>query len=301
MYLEHFNLKELPFTLTPNIGFFCNLPGHQAALNTLLLSLRNGEGFIKITGEVGAGKTLLCRKLLSSLGDEVVTAYIPNPDLTPTGLRKALAKELSIEKFYQLDQHALLETINEKLLQLHQQGKRVVVLLDEAQALSTESLEAVRLLTNLETASTKLLQVILFAQPELDARLNQPHLRQLKQRISFSYRLHPLSRTELTAYLCHRLAIAGHTHGSLFTPQASRLLYRWSKGIPRMINILCHKALMAAYGRGETLVGKTAMRLAIKDTAEITITRKISWQQRLLIGSTLLIGLVLSFAFIWKR
>jgi MSHA biogenesis protein MshM len=130
MYLEHFKLTELPFTITPNVGFFCNLRGHQEALNTLLFSLRTGEGFIKIIGEVGSGKTLLCRKLLNSLDKNYFTAYIPNPDLSPTELRKALAKELGLELTSLQDQHELLSLINNRLLALHSAGKQVVLLID---------------------------------------------------------------------------------------------------------------------------------------------------------------------------
>lgn len=266
MYLDHFKFTELPFGLTPNIGFFCQLKGHQEALNVLLFSVRSGEGFIKIIGEVGSGKTLLCRKLLDSLEEEYFTAYIPNPDLQPIELRKALAQELHIDITHTNDPHELLTLINARLLQLHNNGKKVVLLLDEAQALPLESLEALRLLTNLETEKTKLLQVILFGQPELDDNLNQKQFRQLKQRISFSYYLPLLNREDLDIYLFHRLAVAGHTLGSLFTKKSRDILYRASKGVPRVVNILCHKALMVAFGRGEENVSHKTMRLAIQDT-----------------------------------
>lgn len=266
MYLDHFKFKELPFTITPNIGFFCHLKGHQEALNTLLFSLRSGEGFIKIIGEVGAGKTLLCRKVLNSLGPEYVTAYIPNPDLNPIELRRALARELGIEPTALQDQHELLTVINNCLLSLHASGKRVVLLIDESQAIPPESLETLRLLTNLETETTKLLQVVLFGQPELDERLNQANFRQLKQRISFSYYLPLMSREDLDSYLFHRLATAGYTYGSLFTNKARDILYKASEGVPRVVNILCHKALLAAYGKGDQKVTKETMRLAIKDS-----------------------------------
>jgi MSHA biogenesis protein MshM len=266
MYLDHFKFKELPFTLTPNIGFFCNIKGHQEALNTLLFSIKSGEGFIKIIGEVGAGKTLLCRKVLDSLTKEYVSAYIPNPDLTPIELRRALARELGIDLASLQDQHELLTLINNRLLELNRENKHVVLLIDEAQAIPPESLETLRLLTNLETATTKLLQVVLFGQPELDDRLNQPNFRQLKQRISFSYYLPLMTREDLDSYLFHRLAMAGYTLGSLFTNKARDILFHTSKGVPRVVNILCHKALLAAYGRGEPKVTHKIMQLAVKDT-----------------------------------
>jgi MSHA biogenesis protein MshM len=266
MYLEYFKLKELPFTITPNIGFFCHLKGPQEALNTVLFSLRSGEGFIKIIGEVGAGKTLLCRKLLDSLDSDYVTAYIPNPDLNPTELRKAFARELNIDPGALQDQHELLTFINDRLLALHAKGKRIVLLIDEAQAIPPESLETLRLLTNLETQTTKLLQVVLFGQPELDERLNQPNFRQLKQRITFSYYLPLMTREDLDSYVFHRLSMAGCTFGSLFPGRSRDILYRASLGIPRIVNILCHKALLAAYGRGETSVTTKVMKIAIEDT-----------------------------------
>jgi MSHA biogenesis protein MshM len=274
MYLEHFKFKENPFGLTPNVGFFCQLKGHQEALNVLLFSIRSGEGFIKIVGEVGTGKTLLCRKLLDSLGDEYVTAYIPNPDLQPIELRKALAQELAINTTHVTDSHELLTLINNQLLKLHSFGKKVVLLLDEAQSLPLESLEALRLLTNLETEKTKLLQVILFGQPELDEHLNKRQFRQLKQRISFSYYLPLLNRNDLDMYLFHRLAVAGHTFGSIFTKKAKDMLYQSSQGVPRIVNILCHKALMIAFGRGEENVSHKSMRIAIRDTEVANISNK---------------------------
>lgn len=274
MYLEYFKFNELPFGLTPNVGFFCQLKGHQEALNVLLFSLRSGEGFIKIIGEVGLGKTLLCRKLLNSLGDDYVTAYIPNPDLNSLDLRKAIARELGIDFSGSQDQHELLSLLNAKLLELHHVGKRIVVVIDEAQALPLDSLEAVRLLTNLETEKTKLLQVVLFGQPELDRHLNTPNLRQLKQRITFSYYLPLLSAEDMDTYLFHRLAIAGHTTGSLFSKRARKLLYKASKGVPRVINIVCHKALLLAYGCGEPQVTPKMIKYAIRDTDIGVMTKK---------------------------
>lgn len=269
MYLEHFKLKEFPFSLTPNTAYFCNLPTYEEALNVLLTSLRLGEGFLKITGEVGVGKTTLCRKLLNSLGDKYITAYIPNPDLNRSGLRKALAKELGIPFSKEINLYELSHEIDQKLLSLHREGKRAIMIIDEAQFLSDEALEAIRLLSNLETESRKLLQIILFGQPELTNRLNQPNLRQLNQRITFSYELRPLNEEEICSYLCHRLSIAGHTQGNLFSRKACRQLSKLSKGIPRLINILAHKALIATYGSNEETVGVKKIRIAAQDTESI--------------------------------
>lgn len=266
MYQDFFQLNSLPFSLTPNPHFFCQLKGHQEALNILQFCIKSGEGFIKIVGEVGSGKTLLCRKLLDSLGDEYLTAYIPNPDLSPVELRKAFARELRLDPTLSHDQHELVTTINQRLIDLHNAGKKVVLIVDEAQALTDESLETLRLLTNLETEKYKLMQVVLFGQPELDERLNKPNLRQLKQRISFSYELPLMTRDDLDVYLSHRLAVAGHTHSPLFTKRARKILYAASQGIPRVVNILSHKALLASYGRGNKEIDHISMRLAVKDT-----------------------------------
>lgn len=272
MYLDHFKFKEMPFGLTPNVALFCGLKGHEEALNVILFSLRSGEGFIKIIGEVGAGKTLLCRKLLDTLGEEFITAYLPNPDLNPIELRRALARELGIDLKNLLDQHELITLINHRLLALHQADKRVVLLIDEAQALPLESLEALRLLTNIETEKTKLLQVVLFGQPELDEHLANQQLRQLVQRITFSYYLPLLSREDLDIYLFQRLALVGSTAGSLFAKGAKDILYKASKGVPRMVNILCHKALLVAYGQGEQTISGKIMQSAIKDTIDVEET-----------------------------
>jgi MSHA biogenesis protein MshM len=273
MYQDFFKLNILPFNLTPNTHFFCQLTSHKEALNTLEFCIKNGEGFVKIIGEVGSGKTLLCRKLLESLHDNYITAYIPNPDLTPVELRKALARELGLDPSYWQDQHELVTAIYQQLISLCISGKKIVFLIDEAQALSDESLEALRLLTNLESESTKLLQIVLFGQPELNDRLNSPHFRQLKQRISFSYELSLMTREDLDIYLYHRLMMSGYLQGNLFTKKARNLLFRASGGVPRMVNIISHKALLVAYGKGDQQINHKIMRLAIKDT-EVVSTSK---------------------------
>ncbi|KTD53643.1 AAA domain (dynein-related subfamily) [Legionella santicrucis] len=297
MYLEHFKLHKAPFTLTPNTEFFCELPTHKEALNVLLLSLAQGEGFIKIIGEVGTGKTLLCRLLLNYLTEEYVTAYIPNPHQTAEGLRLSLARELGMQPDEAWTQYQLLEAINRCLLELHRAGKKTVLIIDEAQALSDESLEAVRLLTNLETEEHKLLQVVLFGQPELDTKLEQSGLRQLKQRITFSYHLQPLARHELDKYLNHRMARAGYTYGSIFTQAAQKRLYRASQGLPRLLNILCHKSLLVAYGQGKAQVDGRAVRRAIIDTLNST---RLEWIYSFLIYSGIgVLGLSVLFMMYW--
>lgn len=266
MYKLHFGLKELPFSITPDTSYFFACPNYQQALNTLLVAAKNGEGFIKITGEVGTGKTLLCRKFLATLDDSFVTAYIPNPYLEPRSLMLALADELEIELEKDVDQHQLLKAINHRLLVLARGGKRVLLCLDEAQAMPLESLEALRLLTNLETEKRKLLQIVLFGQPELDEKLQRDAIRQLAQRITFHYCLSPLSRDDLDFYIAHRLNVAGYSGSRLFARDAIRQLHAASGGIPRLANVLAHKALMLAYGEGMQQIRAKHIRAAAADT-----------------------------------
>jgi MSHA biogenesis protein MshM len=293
MYLSHFGLQEAPFSLTPNTGFYYGLPPHEEALQVLNWALTQGEGFIKVTGEVGTGKTLLCRKLLSELGSEacpVRLAWLPNPHLTPAELRIALALELglAVRDQSELD---LTDRIHRHLISLHQQGSRVVVLIDEAQALPDETLEAIRLFGNLETESSKLLQIVLFGQPELDARLAKPHLRQLRQRIGFSYCLRPLRFDETRAYLEHRLQVSGYRGAPLFASSAMRRLWRASRGIPRLINVLAQKCLMLAYGQGARQIDSRLVRLAIRDTEDASrLAPWRWWPLLLLLGCALAYG-----------
>jgi MSHA biogenesis protein MshM len=274
MYKAHFGLKEVPFGITPDTSFFFTSPHSQEALNTLLIAARNGEGFIKITGEVGTGKTLLCRKFMATLDDDFVTAYIPNPYLEPRTLMMALADELEIVLEKDVDQHQLLKSITLRLMELAGQEKKVLLCLDEAQAIPVESLEALRLLTNLETEKRKLLQIVLFGQPELNRNLALESIRQLAQRITFHYHLGPLTRDDMEYYIAHRLRVAGFSGARLFSRGAINRLYGASGGIPRLVNILAHKSLMLAYGQGKQQVSRGHVGDAARDTIA---TRRHVW------------------------
>ena len=274
MYLYHYGLAELPFNLTPDTDFYCELPVYSDAMNVLRVAIESGEGFVKVIGEVGTGKTMLCRMLLNYLEKRACCAYLPNPYLSPNELRLALASELGIRVARTIDQYQLTEKINHRILNRHDEGKPVIVLVDEAQALPKESLEALRLFTNLETEKQKLLQVVLFAQPELDARLAKPDLRQLRQRIAFSCKLKPLDKQSLGVYVNHRLRAAGLSMerfpgGELFSQSAIKSLLRYSRGIPRLTNILAHKAMMLAYGQGKFRVEAGDVKKAAKDTDDV--------------------------------
>ncbi len=266
MYLQHFGLTEFPFGITPDTSFAFSAHSHQEALNTLLVALQCGEGFLKITGEVGTGKTLLCRRLLQSLGDKAVTAYLPNPNLEPQTLLLALAEELRLDGAADLDQYHLLRKINLALLGHARGNRRVVLCIDEAQAMPLATLEALRLVSNLETEKRKLLQIVLFGQPELDDKLANQSVRQLLQRITFHHRLSGLDRDEVVLYLQHRMRVAGYRGEPMFSAGAVRALRRASRGTPRLINILAHKSLLAAFGEGRQMVKHRHVRGAAKDT-----------------------------------
>jgi MSHA biogenesis protein MshM len=269
MYLKHFGLNELPFSITPDTSFYFASRSYQEGLNTLLFAIISGEGFIKITGEVGTGKTLLCRKLMSSLDASFKVAYVPNPYLEPQSLLMELAQELGITLPSAVTQHALLSALTHGLLDFSRNGIKVVVCLDEVQAMPIETLEALRLLSNLETEKRKLLQVVIFGQPELEEKLNHASIRQLKQRITFQYQLDRLSRDEMQYYLNHRLVIAGYKGSRMFSGTGLTLMYLKSKGVPRLVNILAHKALLATYGKGKLQVGLGEVLAAVSDTKSI--------------------------------
>jgi MSHA biogenesis protein MshM len=264
MYLAHFGLSEPPFGITPDTQFIYAGSSHQSALNTLLIAHQSGEGFIKVTGEVGTGKTLLCRRFLGSLDEQTVAAYIPNPMLEPRALLSSVAEELCAEPGN--DAAFLIKSINRRLLDLAAQGKSALVCIDEAQTMPPLTLESLRLLSNLETEKRKLLQIILFGQPELDEKLAAPSARQLLQRIVFHHDIAPMPKSELQAYLDHRMQVAGHRGTSVFLPATTRLIHRHSGGTPRLVNVLAHKTLLAAYGAGCHQITPSMVRRAAADT-----------------------------------
>jgi MSHA biogenesis protein MshM len=301
MYLQHFGLREFPFSITPDTSFFFSSEASQEALNTLLIAVRTGEGFIKITGEVGTGKTLLCRKLMACLEQDFKVAYIPNPYLEPRALFLELASELGLEigNEERPDQHQLLRALTMRLLETTRSGKRVVICLDEVQAMPIETLEALRLLSNLETEKRKLLQVIIFGQPELEEKLNHPSIRQLKQRIAFDYDLGALSRGELEYYVHHRLVVAGYQNGRLFSRLALWVLQHRTKRIPRLVNILAHKSMLCAFGKGKKIVSASDVLVASNDTASL---RRPHWGGSLgFLVAILAVSGVVSFGWVYLQ
>ncbi len=268
MYCEFFGLNKEPFSLTPDTRFFLDSGPFKDALETLLVAIDNGEGFIKVTGEVGTGKTLLCRKLLNTVSENIISCYIPNPNISSKTLTVSIARELGIGFPVSANEYTLQQLITEQLMAYYQDNKKIILCIDEAQAMPDKTLEALRLLTNLETEQSKLLQVILFGQPELDEKLKSRHLRQFRQRVSFSINLHRLDRDTLIDYLSCRLMTAGYRGGELFPLASLKLLHRYSRGIPRLINLIVHKAMIVCYGKGQKQITPAIMKQAIADTED---------------------------------
>ena len=272
MYLEYFNLKSNPFTLIPDTKFFCDLSTHCDAIKIIKHCIENGEGFIKIIGEVGLGKTILCRKIIGLFDENYLVCYLPDPDLSPESLRVEIASKLGINISESENQHILINEIKSKLYELAQNRTKTIILVDEAQAMNDNTLEALRLITNIDDGEDKYLFVILVGQPELDQRLLVSHLRQLRQRITVNYYLESLSPTETDAYISRRLIVAGHKHGIIFTKKARNYLVKISRGVPRILNILCNKSLLVAYNDSNTFVNKSHVKVAEKETKAILDT-----------------------------
>ena len=293
MYEQYYGLSEKPFGLTPDTEFFYQSCTHQEALNVLLVAINSGDGFIKVTGEVGTGKTLLCRKLLDALGNDYNTVYIPNPYMNCNALLDAVLMEMGVSD--KLENENYLACINNYLIDSARQSRSTVIILDEAQSLPEESLEAIRLLSNLETEKKKLVQIILFGQPELDDKLAQSSIRQLQQRIMHAYHLKPLDQNSVQAYLHHRLQSAGYVGPELFDQGARQLLYRISQGVPRIINVLCNKALMQSYASGEFYITKKQIETAADDSKVSTsLNRKNHRRQNQKLQLAMLAMLVVS-------
>lgn len=300
MYTSFFGLSEKPFAITPNPRYLYMSERHAEALAHLMYGLNEAGGFIQLTGEVGTGKTTVVRTLLEQLPQHADVAVILNPRLTPTELLLTICEELGIflsdENTHSLKD--LVDVLNSRLLATHAKGRRVVVIVDEAQNLLPETLEQVRLLTNLETATHKLMQIILIGQPELRELLARSDLRQLAQRITGRYHLSPLSRDDTAAYVRHRLQVAGATK-EIFTERALREVHRTSHGVPRLINIICDRALLGAYTQERHEIGVALVRAAASEIAGSWRTRP--WWHWAVAGmAVVLIGTVAGFNW-WQN
>jgi len=264
MYLSFYGLKESPFNITPDPNFFFLSRRHQEALSALIYGIKARKGFIEITGEVGSGKTTLCRCLLNALDSSVRTALILNPHLSDHQMLRTIVEDFGITP-KGMNKKDLFDALNRFLLDELRLGNNVVLIIDEAQNLRPALLEQIRILSNLETDKEKLLQIVLVGQPELRALLAKPDLRQLRQRISIRYHLTPFSFDETQEYVLHRLKVAGSNGSLKFTPEALKLIFQYSKGIPRVINIVCDKALLAGYVAGVMEIYKELVQQSIEE------------------------------------
>ncbi|WP_069472677.1 ExeA family protein [Candidatus Marithrix sp. Canyon 246] len=289
MYTAHFGLNTAPFSITPDPHYFYSSTNHSEALAHLVYGVNEGPGFVLLTGEVGTGKTTLCRSLIEQLPHNFDVALLLNPCLSPIELLAALFDELrisySLEQYQQKD---FIDKLTSYLLTADRVGHRTVLILDEAQNLSSEALEQIRLLTNLETGNHKLLQIILVGQPELKKLLKRNNLRQLSQRITARYHLLPLSRKDTKAYINHRLAISGVVSRQLFSDSAVKLIYRYSAGVPRLINILCDRALLGGYVSNKDQINTEIIYQAIEEVTGEAV-RKFNPQVLIVVCSFLLV------------
>ena len=264
IYNEFYGFSEQPFSITPDPRFLFYSERHREAFNHLLFGIKERKGFIQVTGEVGAGKTTLCRAFLEQLGESYTTALILNPVMTSNQLLRSILRELGLEAPYN-DRVRAYETLNEFLLGELDAGRDVVLIIDEAQDLTPELLEQVRLLSNLETDQRKLLQIVLIGQPELRDILDARGLRQLRQRITVRYHLGGLSSPETEHYILHRLQVAGGNSRPTFNRSALRKIHRSSGGIPRLINVVCDKTLLCGFVDGEAHLTTRHVRRALRD------------------------------------
>jgi len=276
VYLAHFGLTQLPFGVTPDTKFIYPSRSHLGAINFLHVALNSGEGFVKIVGEIGTGKTLLCRNFLAELGQEWKAAYLPNPQMEPRDFLREVADDLGAAEGAPEAAH-VVKRLNKRLLDLARTGKKVVLCIDEAQTMPPLTLESLRLLSNLETEKRKLLHIILFGQPELNDMLAAHSARQLKQRIVFQYQLKGLEKDEVNNYIRQRLRIAGYSGEPLFSSASVKALTRHADGTPRLVNILGHKALLAAFGEGRLRVEARHVKAAALDTESAVHPRRWWW------------------------
>lgn len=300
MYQAFYGLHETPFTIAPNPAYLFLSSRHQEALTYLTYGLRETGGFVLLTGEVGTGKTTITKQILDQLPEDTDTAFVLNPNLTTTELFETLCDELSIPHPQNASLKHLTDLIHQHLLKRHQENRHTVFLIDEAQHLKPEVLEQLRLLTNLETHQHKLLQIVLIGQPELQHMLKQQALRQLSQRITARYHLLPLTQDEVGLYVQHRLQVAGR-HQMLFKPKAIKALYQFSQGIPRLINLIADRALIAGYARYHNYIDQHIIKLAAQEVIDAKTQRHQRHRQlRIYAGTTTcLLGISLSLLF-WQ-
>ena len=266
MYYSHFGLKEPPFKITPNTEVFYTGGNRGAVLDALLYAINSGEGIVKVVGEVGSGKTMLCRMLQTMLPEKVESIYLANPSVAPEDVLHAIAFELQLKLPKNADRLKVMQVLQTHLLARHAAGKQVVIFVEEAQCMPLATLEEIRLLSNLETKHDKLLQIVLFGQPELDENLNKTNIRQLRERITHSFNLSPLKRQEIDEYLIFRLRAAGYFGPHLFSKVAIAKIAGSAEGLVRRVNIVADKSLLAAYAENVYQVTPKHVQAAINDS-----------------------------------
>ena len=266
MYYEHFGLNYPPFKITPDTQLFYAGGKRGLVLDALVYAIMHGEGIIKVVGEVGSGKTMLCRMLEEKLPKHIEVVYLANPSLPPDMVLHAIALEMRLPITSQNNRLQVMHALHTHLLEKHANNQQVVIFIEEAQGMPLETLEEIRLLSNLETTRNKLLQMVLFGQPELDSHLLVTHMRQLKERITHSFYLGPLSREDIRDYLSFRMNAVGYRGPSVFSPAAIRILTKASKGLIRRVNILADKSLLAAFADSVHIVSSKHAQLAVRDT-----------------------------------
>lgn len=277
MYYAHFGLKQPPFKITPNTEFFFSGGNRGAILDALIYAVTSGEGIIKVVGEVGSGKTMLCRMLQTLLPEKVESVYLANPSVAPEDILHAIAFELQLKLPKNADRLQVMQALQSYLVERHASRRQVVIFVEEAQGMPLATLEEIRLLSNLETKHDKLLQIVLFGQPELDVNLNETQIRQLRERITHSFNLGPLQESEIDEYIIFRLRAAGYYGPHLFSKPAIRLLSKTAQGLVRRVNILADKAMLSAFSDNVYQVVPKHVRAAIKDSefsAELTRPKK---------------------------
>ena len=281
MYTAFYGLKEKPFALAPDPRFLFLAASHREALAHVLYGIEQGEGFIAVTGEVGTGKTTLCRTLLERLGRDTEVAFVFNPILSGEDLLRAISTEFGLFTTG-CTRAQVSDQLNQFLLEQKRDRRRVLLIVDEAQNLPAETLEEIRLLSNLETSTSKLIQILLFGQPELDDKLDSKELRQLRQRISVRWSLGSLSTAETREYVRHRLRIAAEHDPEIFSSRALSEVHRRARGIPRLVNLLCDRALLAGYAAGQKRVGPDLVGLAAREIlgARRRLIRRRPWIRR---------------------
>ncbi len=277
MYYDYFGLKQPPFRITPDTSLFYPGGDRGAVLDALVYAILNGEGMVKVVGEVGSGKTMLCRMLEQELPEKVEVVYLANPSLSPENILHAIAFELKLAVQPDTSRLQVMHNLQEYLLERHSKNQQVVVFVEEAQAMPIATLEEIRLLSNLETQQSKLLQIVLFGQPELDVLMANPEIRQLKERITYSFQLNPFVSEHIRDYVNTRLRASGYRSGEIFNKAAIRRIERYSKGLLRRVNILADKSLLAAYAGNTNQVTAKHVEQAARDSEFVTGQRRLLW------------------------